>query len=351
MDRSNNLDGLRLAGSLMVIFGHAYALLGRPIDTVPVTLGYAVNTLGVIVFFSISGYLIAASWASKRDLFTYLAARVLRILPALAVVVTITALVLGPLASSQSASDYFSDPLIPHYFRNLALHHENLLPGVLETLPYPFSINGSLWTLPMEFACYLFVPLLVLRFWGGRVVLLGLAIAFFVWLSVQPQPEGQIIWGVNVVRFAPLAALFMAGSLIRALVERHGRRILRGDVAIALLAFHLVVVAAWPKGILYVSFLTLPYIVLTIGLSRTPYFHRAARFGDLSYGMYLWAFPVQQLLILWVGVPRLSVDIVLVVVITATLAFLSWHLVEKPCLGLKDRIVRQRGRQRELQPA
>lgn len=351
MDRSNNLDGLRLLGSVMVIIGHAYAILGRPPGTEPQALGYSVNTLGVVIFFAISGYLIAASWASKRDLLAYMAARCLRIFPGLVVVIVATAFVLGPLATSRSVADYFGDPLVLRYLRNIALHHENVLPGVLDGLPYTASINGSLWTLPMEFACYLLVPLLVVRYWSGRLVLLGGIIVFFVWLSVQPRGWAPMIWGVDPVRFAKFAALFMAGSLIRTLVDRWGKKILRGDVAVGLLAFHMLVLAVAPERIPYISFLTLPYIVLVIGMAKTPYFHRAARFGDLSYGMYLWAFPVQQLVVLWIGTPRMAINIPLVIVITGILAYLSWHLVEKPSLGLKDKIIGLRIKQPEKQPA
>lgn len=350
MDRSNNLDGLRLLGSVMVIIGHAYAILGRPPGTEPQMLGYSINTLGVVIFFAISGYLIAASWNSKRDLLAFMAARCLRIFPALVVLVVATAFVIGPLATSRTVADYFGDPLVLRYLRNIALHHENVLPGVLDGLPYPASINGSLWTLPMEFACYLLVPLLVLRFWRGRVLLLSGIIVFFVWASVQPRGTFDIIWGVDPVRFAKFAALFMAGSLIRALVERYGKQILRADVAIGLLTFHMLVLSVAPERIPYISFATLPYVVLVIGLAKTPYFHRASRFGDLSYGMYLWAFPVQQLIVLWVGTPRMAINIPLVILITGTLAFLSWHLVEKPSMGLKDKIVDLRVRDRKTAP-
>jgi peptidoglycan/LPS O-acetylase OafA/YrhL len=90
--------------------------------------------------------------------------------------------------------------------------------------------------------------------------------------------------------------------------------------------------------------------VLTVGLASTPYVRRASRYGDLSYGLYLWAFPVQQVVIdLW-GVQRMSVNLVVVTAITALLALASWHLVEHPSLKLKDRVVRRFARPRP-QPA
>ena len=86
--------------------------------------------------------------------------------------------------------------------------------------------------------------------------------------------------------------------------------------------------------------------MLAVGLASTPYVRRASRYGDLSYGLYLWAFPVQQLVIdLW-GVQRMSVNLLIVTAITAALALVSWHVVEHPSLKLKDRLVRRLTRPR-----
>ncbi|WP_447645501.1 acyltransferase family protein [Nocardioides zeae] len=98
-----------------------------------------------------------------------------------------------------------------------------------------------------------------------------------------------------------------------------------------------------PDNIYYFAWFTLPYVVLVIGMASTPYFRRAARFGDLSYGMYLWAFPVQQLVVLWIGPQRMLVNLTIVAVVTAALAFVSWHAVEKPSLALKDKLLQRRG--------
>ena len=107
--RSNNLDALRLVGALAVIFGHAYHIVGRPFEN-PVVAGYPVQTLGVIIFFSISGYLITASWSRTRNPVSYLAARSLRIFPALVVVVLVCMFVIGPVVSVLPNGQYFDAP-------------------------------------------------------------------------------------------------------------------------------------------------------------------------------------------------------------------------------------------------
>ena len=116
--RTNNFDFLRLLGALAVVLGHAYHLVGAGQYT-PGMLGQPVQALGVIIFFSISGYLITASWSRSRDVVSYTAARVLRIFPALVVVVVLSAYVLGPLVTTLPAGTYLSDPTTVDYLRNI----------------------------------------------------------------------------------------------------------------------------------------------------------------------------------------------------------------------------------------
>jgi peptidoglycan/LPS O-acetylase OafA/YrhL len=331
--RSNNLDALRFLGAALVMAGHAYVLMGRP--NPPQMFGYAINSLGVVLFFSISGYLITASWQSGRGLAGYFTARALRIFPALIVVVLATAYVIGPLVTSISLHEYFASPLVNDYLKNIVLNVTHILPGVTDGLPYPGSINGSLWTLAMEFACYLAVPiactgpagvplragLLVLCLWAGHLV----------------HQTAWFFWGANMQSLTSFATFFVAGSLIREAQRVTGGKFLRGDVAAVLALVHLLVVGALPSMVTWVSWATLPYIVLTVGLASTPVLRRAARFGDFSYGLYLWAFPVQQIVIKQLGVQRMSVDLALVGATTLVLAYLSWHLVERPALSVKDR--------------
>lgn len=347
--RSNNLDALRVIGALAVIFGHAYHIVGRPFEN-PVVAGYAVQTLGVIIFFSISGYLITASWSRTKNPVSYLAARVLRIFPALIVVVLVCMLVIGPLVTVLPTSQYFDAPSFWTYLNNIILRPQYELPGVWATQPYPNAVNGSLWTLPAEFFCYLLVPLVFLVPRVLRIPFIGLLLAWSVWYSMTPPLESTVIWHSRISDNALMWAFFAAGAILRLLAERGMR--FRTDVAVGLLAVYLVVAGTLPQHTTKIAWIFLPYIVLTVGLASTPYVRRASRFGDLSYGLYLWAFPVQQLVIDLVGVRRMSVNLVLVTVITAALAFASWHLVEHPSMRLKDRIVRRFARRpAEPQPA
>ena len=175
--RENNFDSVRLIAAAAVIYGHAHPLTQTP-DRV--FWGNSVESFAVKVFFVISGFLITASWLSDPSPFRYFAKRALRIFPALAVVVAVSALVLGPLVTTLPLSSYFASPQVPAYFSNIALRPVYYLPGVFDRLPYPGAVNGSLWSLPAEFAMYLLLPLLCvlgakLRFrWVPAVATVGL---------------------------------------------------------------------------------------------------------------------------------------------------------------------------------
>lgn len=341
--RSNNLDALRVIGALAVIFGHAYHIVGRPFEN-PVVAGYPVQTLGVVIFFSISGYLITASWSRTKSPVGYFSARILRIFPALVVVVLACMFVIGPLVTVLPTSQYFDEPNLWSYLNNIILRPQYELPGVWATQPYPNAVNGSLWTLPAEFFCYLLVPVVFLVPRVLRIPFIALLLAWSVWYSMTPPLESAVIWHSRISDNALMWVFFAMGAILRLLVERGLK--FRADVAVGLLAVHMVLAATLPQHTTKVAWLFLPYVVLTVGLASTPYVRRASRFGDLSYGLYLWAFPVQQLVIdLW-GVQRMSVNLVLVTAITAALAFASWHVVEHPSMRLKDRIVRRFARRR-----
>jgi peptidoglycan/LPS O-acetylase OafA/YrhL len=337
--RTNNFDFLRLLGALAVVLGHAYHLLGAG-QFAPGMLGQPVQALGVIIFFSISGYLITASWTRSRDVVAYTAARVLRIFPALVVVVVISAYVLGPLVTVLPTGAYLGDPTTADYLRNILMQPVYFLPGVFADLPYPNAVNGSLWTLPAELFCYVVVPLALLVPRLARpVVVLALLLASM-WYAGTASPESAIFYGTRVVDAASMWVFFAAGSLLRLGHERF-KGLFRTDVAVGLMAVYVAVLGIQPLWALKWAWLVLPYVVLTIGLASTPVLRRSARFGDLSYGIYLWAFPVQQTLVHVVGVLNMTVNLVLVGGISALLALASWHLVEKPSLRLKDRVPRR----------
>ncbi len=150
---ANNFDFLRLAAAAAVLVSHQYALGGQP---EPRLLAFSWGGLGVLVFFAISGYLVAASWQHDPHAGRFVARRLLRVWPGLAVACLLTALVLGPLVSSLSTGAYLRHPETRHFLKILGLASFDAgLPGVFAGNPLAGSANGSLWTIPVEVRCYL----------------------------------------------------------------------------------------------------------------------------------------------------------------------------------------------------
>lgn len=329
--RTNDFDALRLLGAVLVIVGHAYILVGDPAG-VPEAFGIQLHPLGVAIFFAISGYLIMGSWMRRPELGVYVTSRAARILPALAVVTIVTVLVVGPVFTVLSLGEYATAPGTWLYLVNVfPVLPQYQLPGVFEQLPFPGVVNGSIWTLRAEFLCYVAVVLVGLLPARVRPVVIAVVTIAAGILA----PLGLRVADSDLSTTAEVLVYFGVGAFLRAAVPRSA---LRGDAAlVALVAWG---VLAWllPELAHPLSWVLLPYVVLSIGLTSTPVVRRAARFGDLSYGVYLWAFPVQQALLHLAPGTGAIASVLVVTPISALLALASWHLVEKRAMIAKDRL-------------
>ncbi|BBO60091.1 acyltransferase [Mycoavidus sp. B2-EB] len=326
---NNNFDFLRLVAAYLVLFSHQFALTGRLEPNIGVQ---SLGGLGVLIFFSISGYLVAQSWERDPSAWRFLAKRVLRIWPGLIVVTVVTALLLGPSVSTLSFRGYFLSSAMWDFFSNLKLTVRFELPGVFTDNPYPRAVNGSLWTLPIEFRWYLI--LLVLGMVGllrhQSLLLIGavaLAVFIFVIHDVQHNPQRK--------PSLELGAFFCYGVCLH-----YFRDFWSMWPKLVLAIFGLVGAIFVAIGYEYAAlFLVLPMLVIFFGSASTPFIRRAGRFGDISYGLYIYAFPVQQTVIMLTG-NLLSIWVTLVIstIVTVGLAFLSWHLAERPALLLKRKL-------------
>lgn len=204
--RNNNFDFVRLLAACLVIWGHAYPILGVP--GTPSIMGAPIHGFAVKIFFVVSGYLVIISWTQDPSACNFIAKRALRIFPALLVVVSISACVLGPVVTNYSLNDYYNDQLFAEYFRNFLLDIRFALPGVFSTNTYPTAVNGSLWTLPVEAAMYLLVLLSGLAF-GCRsdkvfaaawtILSAGFLALLVARSTVAPELfQGEVIYGTLV---------------------------------------------------------------------------------------------------------------------------------------------------------
>lgn len=321
-----------------VIFYHTFRLTDRPIAPAPVE--QALQNLWVDGFFALSGFLIVGSWLRRPDAVPFLRHRILRIYPAFLVCLVLTAFAAVPLSVALVGGSYTVGDQLGYIAQNLGLYIRTYsVGGTLAGLPYPDVWNGSLWTLFWEFLCYLAVLAfglagILARRWGVPALF---ATSWVLALATVATPLGSVSLplGTHAIGSLPMnsagrfALAFAAGALIHRL-QHH--LVCRWH----LIAVALVVVAAamWLPDYRLVGALFLAYALIATGaLIHRPMLHLG---NDISYGMYIYAFPLQQLLIA-AGLARLGVWPLAIVatLVTAIPATLSWFLVEKPAMRRK----------------
>ncbi len=329
----DNVLQLRILAAVMVIFGHSFGVLGGEVGShEPLHYlfpGIVTHITGVNFFFTISGLLITLSWLRRPDLFRFLRARFLRIWPALAVCIAVTAFVIGPLVTTLPLHAYFVDgdaygtPL-RYFLGNVALQLRPFLPGVFEHVPVPHWVNGSLWTLPVEATMYLCVAGLgVLRvFRVPWLASIGI-VCVFAYLVAMPAYLGRSV-PIEYVQ----AGFFGAGCIACLL-----RRYVPVSSGLMLLVLAACIVSRYGSHVMPLTWLAIGYFVLWF--CYVPRLPEIPGDVDLSYGTYLYAFPVQQILVMkGIGDPLLLFAIA--TPIALAIAALSWFFVEKPALRLKD---------------
>ncbi len=334
----NGFDLLRLLAALLVLASHAFVLTGNAGDEpVAPLLGHVTDGGGLAVgaFFALSGFLIARS-AQVHPVRTYIKARVLRLYPGFVAVLLLQTFVLGPIATSLPAGGYLSDPQTWFALaRGLAFSPPPGLPGVFGSNPLADQVNGSLWTLRIEVLCY--AGLLGLHRAGllrpGRVAL--------------PLAGG---WGLLAAVLAARAGLLpagLAGSAVPAITDCvlhflmgaalwcwRDRVPLRWSWAVAaILGFAATARTPLGPAMLHV---VLPYLVLGFGFILPPAGRMMSRVGDISYGTYLAAFPIEQgvVAMTWPGLTAWTL-IACAAPLALLYGLLSRHLVEVPFLRLR----------------
>ena len=350
----NNFNLIRLLAALLVIFSHSFPLTGAP-EPHPFFMSTdSYGGLAVYVFLIISGFLVTHSWLRSSNALIYLRSRCLRIFPALLVVILLTILVLGPAFTTLPLPQYFHLPHTWGYLRAMLLFNKQVdLPGVFTHNPYSPSVNGSLWTLFYEFVYYLMICVLGLiglmkRRW---VSLLLFALAYLLvarLLMIERVPHAAAIFNHLLLHSHHLLIFFLyfgIGMLCRVYqdyIPLKGRYALLGLLAICC------TLVFGPMTHLLLVF-PVAYLTLYFGLHpllRLPDYARYT--GDLSYGIYICAWPIQQLLIA-LSHNRMQhlENFLLATALTLLCAYVSWHLIEARALKLKFSPMPQAAKTRE----
>ncbi len=318
---TSNLGAIRLIAAYLVLLRHSFTILGEPnpLESVP---------FGIWIFFAISGYLLPSSWQRDPRPFPYAKARFRRLFPALAAVVLFSAFVIGPIFTTIPRREYLPHPETWNYLLNLLFHPMYFLPGVFAENPYPYAVNGSLWSLPPQVLTYLLVPLVfVLRYRGARLAVWALIFAFAQWNRATGLLDETVIWGSNVSQTLSAVALFAAGAFLRESKIR-----LHLGVAGILLAL-LVCAPLFIPGSRYpLISVIIPYVVVTVGLRSWPILRAANRLPDISYGVFLLGFPIQQSMIALAPELNPWLNVLIAAVVSTLGALVLERFVERPIL-------------------
>ena len=338
-------DFLRLTLAVGIVAWHTDALISGNgvLDSQWIIWfpGYAI----LVMFFALSGFLIAGS-AERLSLGNFLINRGLRIIPALTVEVAFSAFCLGPAFSTLPWRDYISDTLTWHYLTNVIGLINYRLPQVFLQHPTSF-INLSLWTVPYEYACYALISMLIvlgllkrpmiLAVGAAAIVALGLAATFLDISASGSDLASRVIDHVFVGDQSRLFVGFLLGVLLFLMRDKvpYSHTLACASVVVCLvLAF---IGPANRIGYPVINMIAAPalvYITIYVGVLNIPALP-LYRHGDYSYGIYLYGFPIQQIVFDLVPTRNSLLQFLLAVPAISVFAALSWHCIEKPILRMR----------------
>ncbi|KFF58849.1 hypothetical protein JF66_15460 [Cryobacterium sp. MLB-32] len=329
--RHNSLNALRLVLAACVIISHSWVVAGFGYP--PALAGTDLGMFAVAGFFAISGYLIAGSRLATPSLPRFLFKRALRIYPAFLVVLVVTAVVFAPVSALLGGGAVTWSSAASYVFGNASLHITQWgIDGTLQTSGTP-NWNAPLWSLVFEALCYLGVGVLASvlprRAFGPASVALFAALTVATLLTRSPATP---TFGMNLLA---MGSFFAAGVVLFIARQR-----MPLSAPLALVAVSIVVLVTALGLFKPLAAFPLAYLMLYLGV-MLPLRRVGAR-NDVSYGLYVYGFPVQQLLFLTLsalfGAAAVPVTVFAVLSLAAALPFAtaSWFLVERPALSLKS---------------
>ncbi len=332
---NNNLNLIRLILASMVIVGHSPILNGGSnywADPITYLFPFAASgPWAVNLFFFISGLVVTNSLINNRKPLQFIVARLFRIMPAFAFVVIVSAFIVGPIVSSFTFKQYFDSSTTYTYItENLLFQVYYNLPGVFATNFYKNAVNGSLWTLAYEMSCYVILlgVFLIIRNKGklfyniilGLVILEGFSPYKFIfnWLGTNPE--------INL-----LPAAFALGSLLA--VNADDIKIDKYSVLGVMLIYFFFRTSGYANFFFNVaSSITILFVAANkqFNIYRPKY--------DVSFGVYLWGFVVQQMLYHYTGKIYVGWHCAISLVVSFALAYLTHFLIEKPGINLGKKL-------------
>ncbi|OZY87677.1 hypothetical protein CBP51_12150 [Cellvibrio mixtus] len=321
---NNSFDIIRHIAAFMVLFSHHYALSGMKEPTF-FSLG-SYGSLGVTIFFVISGYLITKSCIRSDNFVSYMEKRIRRIFPALFVCCFLMVFIVIPFFTPSDLWAYFTSSSTYSMFSNGVLLLGVKPKDIFTDFIYPVTINGSLWTLPYEFLFYILVGAFIvsIKNYKAALIVFFISLILAIYIHVNHTPSGFQLYSIRLDRVFKLLMLFSFGSLL-AFTENswnsHKTKIFLSVVCI------LLVLCQYKRGDFFIfGNIALCFLIIAYAVSFKD--HVIKHRFDISYGVYIYAFPVQQIVINKMQLP-FYYSVVITVAITSVLAALSWVYVER----------------------
>lgn len=330
---NNGLDTIRLLAAIVVIFSHSFPITGFAEPLYEHTGFATFGTLAVSAFFVISGFLIPAS-LDRGSIRRYAIKRIRRIMPALVCAVFLCAFVIGPLFTTLPIASYLTASgtwaFVGHV---LFLPVGFELPGVFADHPSSY-VNGSLWTLKYEVACYIAVPILFLIARLRKAAVIAAWLSSFVITLLIPEGTGGVLYLIdqtcNLFRF-------FGSGMVMYLYRDHIP--VRNDLALLGLAATILATVFFTSIFMEVSAVAGAYALIVFAYHSPMWFRDISAKGDISYGVYVYAVPIQQLLLsgtitlaAMTSLPAWLVNSLLTLPLVFLAGTLSWLYIEKPAL-------------------
>ncbi len=291
--KENNFSLIHLLAACMVVFGHMFALAE---ERAPAILGISVHVMGVYILFVVSGFLVCKSCLRSKSPFKFYAKHLLRIYPPLIVCLVLTVIIMRRV-SVADLSDYIAGAWL--YLKcNLLMKPYYILPGAFHENPYK-SINGSLWTLPVELMCFFVLPIYLTTMKRFRnhdwklsfLISTALTLTVIILQSLTPKLR-FVVWGTDWADSLRVISFFFMGVSYGLLPEDTAKKYCRPEISIFLLCMTLCLGSHLPS---WIPWFFVPYIVVSLGISRTSILRNFCNHHDYAYGIFLWGYPIQQL--------------------------------------------------------
>ncbi len=331
--RPSGFDYMRIFLAVGVVASHTVAVAKGSDASVALYYSAFRPLLKLLVpaFFALSGFLVAGSMQRSKTLLTFLGLRVLRIYPALCVEVLLSALLIGPIVTNLPLRQYFTDPLFARYLLNATGDVSYALPGVFLANPQSGIVNSQLWTVPWELSCYILLAGLIL--FGARrhriVPLAGFC------LLTMAFGRGFVL-GKYGVHYGHVPGLYLTVYFLAGIAIYLYRDLLPASRRLALpcLAGTIYLLGWVPGGDLFAA-APLAYCVAVLG-SMNPRRLSLLRHADISYGIYLYGYAIQQFVV-WALPWALTWywNLLLALPFSVIAGLASWHAVERPAQKLR----------------